>query len=97
MNAAKYRWKPGDDEAVDERRIAARRKREVRKGAPPDMLRGRRQQSSHINGRGLAKTSFITEKAAWNRAEVFETVDGCERSVYRCASCGGWHIGRSLP
>jgi len=81
------RWRDDDN---DEWRTI-RPKRHGR--APLPRLPHARPASAHVNGYGLAKVTFLSKKAAEVRSKELTAKDGGKRSVYRCKTCSGWHIG----
>lgn len=51
---------------------------------------------SHISRRnGKSKISYTTKKAALKAAEAMGKKHGVHFSVYKCAWCDGWHVGKN--
>ena len=53
-------------------------------------------QYSHISRRtGKPKIAYPTKKVALRAAEAMGKKHGVHFSVYKCAWCDGWHIGKN--
>lgn len=51
---------------------------------------------SHISRRtGLPKVPYRTREAALQAAEKMGRKHGVHFSVYKCAWCDGWHVGKN--
>ena len=51
-------------------------------------------QNTHCNS-GKEKISYPTLQSVQKAAEKMEKKNNCHYSVYKCAFCTGYHIGRS--
>lgn len=49
--------------------------------------------ATHWRRDGRAKTRFATRAEALSAAEERSAEAGAPLNVYRCAYCGGWHMG----
>lgn len=53
-------------------------------------------QYSHISRRsGKPKVAYPSKSIAEKAAEAMEKKHGVHFSVYKCARCDGWHIGKN--
>jgi hypothetical protein len=53
----------------------------------------RRGPQAHTTSRGQPKKAYPTREAATLRAQALAGRDGAAMGVYRCATCGKWHVG----
>ncbi len=61
-----------------------------KRGAGTSLRRG---PQSHTTIRGQAKKGYATRDEAAARAQALTGRDGAAMGVYRCATCGKWHVG----
>jgi hypothetical protein len=61
-----------------------------RRGAGTSLRRG---PNAHTTSRGQPKKSYATRADATVRAQAMTRRDGASMGVYRCATCGKWHVG----
>jgi hypothetical protein len=55
----------------------------------------RRDWYAHLNANGRPKVAYLSQEAAQATADRVSAEIGHEMSVYRCWTCGGFHVGRT--
>ena len=53
----------------------------------------RRGPRAHTTLNGQPKKAYSTRAEAATRAQLLTKRDGAPMSVYRCTTCGKWHVG----
>ena len=53
----------------------------------------RRGPQAHTTSRGQPKKAYVTREAAMARARAMAGRDRVAMGVYKCGTCGKWHVG----